>query len=545
MSLSMKLQGWVRSTGLFLAIVFALGIANTESTNAQDKKAQLPYINSDADIVVSSHPSRLMRTDVYMQLKKHGGSTVDSMLERAVDSYFKYSLAEMEDIEQAIVANEIPDLKNMQEVDVESMYNVYVIRTKKENENGFDMVTQDVAATVTYKSKEYFELKEPIDYVYKYAFIADEKTIVWGTNKSSIERSIDAGANGPKSAEWYKSWQKHAAKSETWVIKPAMATGMLSSDQQELLGKFKFVTGGAKLGKVTTVVCDGECSDPNEAKEVAKELKGTLKLASQFLTSQKDRLDQQVGFVHDVGQDLIKSAKLKAVGKRVELKASFKLDLKKIGKQLAKTNEAVKRTTAANNLRQTALSILNFESAYAKFPNPVMVHPETGKKYSWRIAILPFIEENAIYEKYDFSQDWDSPHNMEVTSKMPDVFRSDMDDKDSTNTSWFMLTGAEGIFGKPDVSYRDLTDGTSNTILAVESKRSVHWSKPEDIEVDPERPFPKLGGFHEGGINVVLADGSVQFLPEKIAEKTLWKMYTASGGEVIDHNNPMIDEGGD
>ena len=120
---------------------------------------------------------------------------------------------------------------------------------------------------------------------------------------------------------------------------------------------------------------------------------------------------------------------------------------------------------------------------------------------------------------------------------MPDVFRSDTDDKDSTNASWFMLNGQDGIFdGENAKGFSEINDGTSNTIIAVEAKRNVHWAKPEDIRVDRDRGLPKFGGFHKRGFNAAMADGSVRFISEKVDRDVLWQLYTASGGEVVDRN---------
>ena len=215
--------------------------------------------------------------------------------------------------------------------------------------------------------------------------------------------------------------------------------------------------------------------------------------------------------------------------------SSFKVNFEQIAETFERTFAAAARTQDANSLRQTALAFHNYESAYGKLPAPVMVS-ESGKKYSWRIAILPFIEQRELYDQYDFDQEWDSPHNRRVTAQMPDVFRSSSDDQDSTYTSWFMLTGPEGLGdGVNGSSFSDITDGTSNTALAVEAKRKVHWAKPEDIRIEPGRPVPQLGGFHEGGFNIAMADGSVRFVSDKVAPDVLRALFTKGGQEIFDH----------
>ncbi len=80
---------------------------------------------------------------------------------------------------------------------------------------------------------------------------------------------------------------------------------------------------------------------------------------------------------------------------------------------------------------------------------------------------------------------------------------------------------------------RDFTDGTSNTILAVEAGRDIPWTKPEDIPFDFKAPLPELGGFLENGFNALFADGSVRFLKTSIQPHVLKALITRDGGEVV------------
>lgn len=297
--------------------------------------------------------------------------------------------------------------------------------------------------------------------------------------------------------------------------------------------KVKMAAGGADVARETKVNAKAVCLQEADAAEVVKSVEQGLEMARQSLESQKDRMKasgQEASYV--LGMDLIKATKIKSNRNTVELDSIIKIDFDAIVPMLESSYGAAQRTQAANKLRQVTLSFHNYYDANKRFPTPVMVH-ESGKKYSWRIAILPYIEQSELYEQYDFDQEWNSPHNREVTSRMPDVFRSG-EDEDTTNTSWFMLTGPDGIFdGENSKSFQEITDGTSNTMIAVEAKRSVHWAKPEDIQIDPRRGLPRLGGFHEGGFNVAMADGSVRFISEKTDPEVLWKLYTATGGEVV------------
>jgi prepilin-type processing-associated H-X9-DG protein len=77
------------------------------------------------------------------------------------------------------------------------------------------------------------------------------------------------------------------------------------------------------------------------------------------------------------------------------------------------------------------------------------------------------------------------------------------------------------------------TDGTSNTLLVVQTAESVPWTKPDDPEYDARKPLPKLGTFYQGACNAAFADGSVRILRADMPEETLRALITRGGGEII------------
>lgn len=191
------------------------------------------------------------------------------------------------------------------------------------------------------------------------------------------------------------------------------------------------------------------------------------------------------------------------------------------------------REQSRHNLRRLALAMWDYHVAHKHFP-PAVVMGKDGKgktPHSWRVALLPFLEAADLYEQYKFDEPWDSPDNKKVLEKMPGVFRAPRDKPGSTNSGYFVITGPETAFpGKETVRVRDILDGTSNTLLAVETKRNIPWTKPEDIPYDPKKPLPKLGGFEKGGFYAALCDGTIRFISETLDEKIRRAIITKAAG---------------
>jgi hypothetical protein len=119
------------------------------------------------------------------------------------------------------------------------------------------------------------------------------------------------------------------------------------------------------------------------------------------------------------------------------------------------------------------------------------------------------------------------------------VFRDPNDPNDSTFASYFALTGPSTIFyGKEGTKFPQITDGTSNTLMFVEAKREIPWTKPEDIPYDKDKPLPKLGGRYAEGFVAALCDGSVRFISQNIDQTVLRALITRDGGEVVNINDP-------
>ncbi len=210
---------------------------------------------------------------------------------------------------------------------------------------------------------------------------------------------------------------------------------------------------------------------------------------------------------------------------------------------LTAARPAASRSTGLNNLKRIALAFHNFHATTLRFPaaagyeTPLRENPSKKHRFphSWRVAILPYIEQAALFEQYNFDEPWDSENNLKVLKQMPAVYRHPSQPPDTTNTSYFVFTGPAAMFdGTTTPKLTEILDGTSNTIMIVEARREVPWTKPDDIPFDPDKPLPVIEGFSPEGFGVALADGSARVISKNIDPKVLKAIITARGQEIVD-----------
>lgn len=200
--------------------------------------------------------------------------------------------------------------------------------------------------------------------------------------------------------------------------------------------------------------------------------------------------------------------------------------------------EAARRTQCKNNLKQIGLALHNYHDTFKAFP-PAVIADESGKPmHSWRVLILPYIDQAPLYAQYNFSEPWDGPNNSRLLASMPPVYAcpSHPGGPGNTSTAYAGVFGEQCVFqGTTPVGIMDITDGTSNTIMVGEATQAnIPWMKPQDIDITAHPALGDRDGFssyHTGGVNVLMCDGAVQFLAQSINPQTLKALFTRNGGE--------------
>jgi len=235
--------------------------------------------------------------------------------------------------------------------------------------------------------------------------------------------------------------------------------------------------------------------------------------------------------------------------------------------------EAARRIACGNNLRQIGIGLHAYHEVHGCFPQGGIevrslrkpdgspLHPN-GTQIAWSALLLPHIEQGPLHDRIDFSKGFDSPENREAARTAIPTYLCPSTPRDSQLVRGLGATDYGGIYGQritgknspPNgsmlyqgpVSIRDVTDGTSKTLIVAEDSG---WSDGQWINAlnvfdvahqinPPSSPFTNIDNeirsLHPGGANGLFCDGSVRFLTEELPRETLAAICTRDGRELIE-----------
>ncbi|HEV3449081.1 MAG TPA: DUF1559 domain-containing protein [Gemmataceae bacterium] len=208
------------------------------------------------------------------------------------------------------------------------------------------------------------------------------------------------------------------------------------------------------------------------------------------------------------------------------------------GEEVPGRDAASDKLQSWNNLRQIGLAMHKYHDTHGHFPTATIYDKNDKPLFSWRVAILPFIDESELYKEFR-QEPWDSAHNKKLLARMPAAYKAPGIKTNTPNTTYYQLIAGKGaIFdGMIEIKIPDIVDGTANTILVIEAEKPVLWSKPEDLTYDPDKPLPKFGGVFTDGFNFLSADGATHFCQKGFDEHRMRAAITRAGGERVDLDN--------
>ncbi|MEZ6088336.1 MAG: DUF1559 domain-containing protein [Pirellulaceae bacterium] len=194
------------------------------------------------------------------------------------------------------------------------------------------------------------------------------------------------------------------------------------------------------------------------------------------------------------------------------------------------------RTISSNNLRQIGLAMHIYHDRHGKLPARELDANGKASQLSWRVHLLPYLDQEELYQQFHLDEPWDSEHNKTLISKMPDVFVTPGTNSTEGTTSYLTLDG-DGTWmqDQKEITLSDVRDGLSSTIAVVEADedKAVVWTRPVDLAFSPSEPLEGLGKARPEGFQVLLGDGAVRTEPADVSPSRIAAMATIAGGEIV------------
>jgi hypothetical protein len=205
-------------------------------------------------------------------------------------------------------------------------------------------------------------------------------------------------------------------------------------------------------------------------------------------------------------------------------------------------------------MKQLGLAMHNWHDTYRALPAAYSVNQDDKKLLSWRVHILPFVGQDALYNQFRLDEPWDSENNKKLIPQIPPIYRSPLSASAPGNTNYraVLLPEKASAMAAPNKAhpplvignskvymhghrFADITDGTSNTIMLIEvgDPQSVPWTQPDEMVFSEKTDLKGWGMKNQKGFTTLFCDGRVRPLSRQIKREHLKALLTRRGAEVI------------
>jgi hypothetical protein len=378
-------------------------------------------------------------------------------------------------------------------------------------------------------------------------WIPDERTIVYGT-PGGLARTLSTPDPNDR-AEWADKWTT-AAKSplagmlQLDMFGQAVNFEGASDDDSDTQYLSTLVADGRRAIFHCDVTADGitliaalECDSADAAERVALALgKGLAKLAVIIAPTSATDDDGEANRLAIQVAKLVAGAQIthQESTATMQLVATTEMVTTFVDSARALARSQSLRQADQKKLEQIAAAMTKYHDANDHFPPSAVIGPDGKTVHSWRVEILPYLDGgNDLYDRYRMNEPWTSEHNQAVMKDGVDLFAAPREtvSEDAVTCGYFLITGKGTLFdGETKPTRGSVTDGVAKTIMLVEAQRQIPWSKPEDIECDPDAPLQTLGGNLQAGYVAARVDGTVLFIT-MVGEPELRSLFTKAAGD--------------
>ncbi len=214
--------------------------------------------------------------------------------------------------------------------------------------------------------------------------------------------------------------------------------------------------------------------------------------------------------------------------------------------------ETVRQNCCQNGMKQLGLALHNYSRDYGCFPPAYVADKDGRPMHSWRVLILPYMENRTLYKEYNFSEPWDGPNNKKILASRPCwgytcISDQNANDSSSTCTSYAAVVGPGTAWpGSTSKKPAELAPADQTIMLVEVTDADIPWTAPRDVDLSrasamiSSKHFPDTEFFFHttrAGVNVAMADGSVHHMPGGALESDVLPDLLKIGGyqqDVVD-----------
>jgi hypothetical protein len=240
-------------------------------------------------------------------------------------------------------------------------------------------------------------------------------------------------------------------------------------------------------------------------------------------------------------------------GQVLEFTVNAEIDMAKLAKEVpefVKTRRGDAKVQLARSIKRSQINLQQISAALRgyfltlkSFPPWALCDKDGNRLLSWRVLLLPYLDEGELFNQFNLGEPWDSVNNIKLLSKIPRCYMSPRGTLEPGHTiyqgfvgkgaGWEWMPDPKKQFGARGLLPSDIKDGLGNTIVVAEAGESVPWTKPADMPFDADKPMPKIGGIFDGGTHVLMFDGKVLLIRRGVTPELWQAAITRQGGDML------------
>ncbi|HVW39292.1 MAG TPA: DUF1559 domain-containing protein, partial [Pirellulales bacterium] len=184
-------------------------------------------------------------------------------------------------------------------------------------------------------------------------------------------------------------------------------------------------------------------------------------------------------------------------------------------------------------LGRLAAAFNAYHAAHGHYPAAAVAGPDGKTLHSWRVELLPYLGEQQLFDDYQLDEPWDGEHNKQLIERMPDVY-SGRQSPNHGEAEYYVVTGRGTLFeGNAPATRESIADAPGETILVLQGRRRIPWTKPVDIENSSVNDPTSPARGQTNGFYAAFADGTVRFVDKETDSASLRAMFTKAGGDEV------------